>query len=363
MRHSRSPVLPMLHLLVATAAAWTLPWAATSPRAHHEQAQRRYDDLLGSRPPELVVCRVYARAGKSCQAGRDANAQRVAIDPRPWCFIGSLAVDGASLDTAITSQRKLLEEEARQQHKALRVQRNLVFAWTTDDVLPSRLPTLGSYTCPSCGKNVVAGAAACGSCGAPRPDHAGDGELTLSRRANVPAGQSAAGFSSAQRDDRIGPRGGAVSMCALAAASPAATRLQCWCGATSLTIAPSSEPQSVSVCHCGTCRRLSGAPFLSSVMLASDAVEISSDAALIEQQTSKHVTRKRCSRCYAPVLATLGPQRVVVPAALFCREQLERDGWRPMHHLHYDARIMDVDDGLPKYRTHFGGERVDDVDD
>ena len=47
----------------------------------------------------------------------------------------------------------------------------------------------------------------------------------------------------------------------------------------------------------------------------------------------------------------------LVPAALFDSPPPE---WRAQHHIYYDRRVMDVPDGLAKFRTNFGGEKCDD---
>merc|ERR1712232_633824 len=65
-------------------------------------------------------------------------------------------------------------------------------------------------------------------------------------------------------------------------------------------------------------------------------------------QTSPHVTRMRCSQCFSPVVAALGEKTRAVPLASFDappRSQL----WKPQHHLHYESRVMDVEDNLIKY--------------
>ena len=94
-------------------------------------------------------------------------------------------------------------------------------------------------------------------------------------------------------------------------------------------------------------------------MLPAESVSITAAdggvPSLVTVQTSKHVTRQRCSSCYTPVLATLGPSRVVVPAALFDRAALPA-GWQPERHIYNDRRVIDAHDELPKFRTHFGSD-------
>ena len=100
---------------------------------------------------------------------------------------------------------------------------------------------------------------------------------------------------------------------------------------------------------------------IASVMFARNDVSLSSESGaeppLCETKTSKHVTRLRCATCFTPVLAILGPSRCVVPLSLFERPPEE---WAPQHHMHYDCRVIDVADKLPKYRTNFGGETCSD---
>lgn len=128
----------------------------------------------------------------------------------------------------------------------------------------------------------------------------------------------------------------------------------CFCGAVRLAVDMAKPPISVSVCHCATCRRLTGAPSLANLVLPAEALTITPNEgdALTCQQTSKHVKRTRCATCFSPVYATLGKGRVVVPLSLFSPPLPET--WRPQHHLYYDRRVIDVADNLPKYRTHFG---------
>ena len=138
----------------------------------------------------------------------------------------------------------------------------------------------------------------------------------------------------------------------------AALRATCYCGAVRLCVEAALPPLSVSVCHCSTCRRLTGAPMLANLMLPSEGLRLSSAnddiPQLLKEQTSKHVSRHRCATCYSPIYATLGKGRVVVPTALF--PPPHPAAWRPQHHLYYDRRVIDVGDELPKYRLHFGSD-------
>ena len=154
-----------------------------------------------------------------------------------------------------------------------------------------------------------------------------------------------------------------MSVPATAATSTAATATEarCFCGAIKVTV--TGSPAGTSACHCSTCRSLSGAPFLANVLFPREAVTITAadggEAITVDTQTSKIVTRRRCAKCFSPVLAevALKQRRAVVPAALFSPLP---PGWAPAHHIHYESRCLDMPDGLPKFRTNFGGAQCDD---
>ena len=98
----------------------------------------------------------------------------------------------------------------------------------------------------------------------------------------------------------------------------AALSASCYCGAIRLCVDAARPPLSVSICHCATCRRLTGGPFLANLMLPAESLTLDpADAPLVTTQTSKHVARHRCASCHSPVYANLGKGRVVVPMSLF----------------------------------------------
>ena len=67
-------------------------------------------------------------------------------------------------------------------------------------------------------------------------------------------------------------------------------------------------------------------------------------------ETSKHVTRHRCIGCGSPVKADLmGGKAIALPLGAFDPETVQQPGWQPQHHLHYDRRVADVPDDLPKF--------------
>ena len=117
-------------------------------------------------------------------------------------------------------------------------------------------------------------------------------------------------------------------------AAASAVSASCFCGAVGIAVdTASGPPMSSSICHCETCRRLSGGPMMATIMYPKAAVTLTNEGGgeLSETKTSKHVRRLRCPKCSSPVLAELGGGRVGVPLSLFSRPL--PDGWDPQCHL------------------------------
>jgi len=131
-----------------------------------------------------------------------------------------------------------------------------------------------------------------------------------------------------------------------------------------------SSPLGLQVCHCVQCRQLTGGSFATNVVLPKEAIELlvnveapcpfsptvhcppataldtapgartcarplcalqDATQVLVDQRTSPGVVRRRCARCFSPLLATLGSGRVAIPASLFPREH-HPPSWAMHHH-------------------------------
>ena len=68
----------------------------------------------------------------------------------------------------------------------------------------------------------------------------------------------------------------------------------CFCGAIRYRI--EGAPSSISICHCQSCRRTSGAPMVSWFVIARDQFNLSSGAP-VTHQSSAHVLRGFCGKC------------------------------------------------------------------
>lgn len=143
--------------------------------------------------------------------------------------------------------------------------------------------------------------------------------------------------------------------------SKEAREARCFCGAVVVRVR--GDPVSVSACHCSICRRLSGGPFVISALFKPENAEVlaaqgESAPALQSFQSSVQVTRQRCANCFSPIVGRLGERFIAVPLGSFdWGDERAPPGWSPMHHLHYDSRVIDVNDDLPKYRNRKQGPR------
>jgi len=150
----------------------------------------------------------------------------------------------------------------------------------------------------------------------------------------------------------------------------------CYCGKVSVTVR--GPPKACSICHCGICRSLTGAPFsVQSLHTQSDMDCNTAESGLWSLSTSKQVIRFRCKDCASPIYASLGKkgQVVAVPRSILFRQggmeehHVVANGddnyedvvpdtsitkayigtFQPTHHMYYGDRTMDVLDDLPKY--------------
>ena len=184
----RTASLALMLCTFPAACGWTFGRAPAYSRSA-ESLSRQYQLLVEKTtqhdPPSVVEVLLYARKGKSCEAGNVA-AHTARGDTRardggtPWFHIGRLICTGstAKVPIAIQARRSMLVNAAREQHKPLRPFATLLLSWAEAGPDPI-LPRLGSFRCPKCSASNDAKASACYNCGAQRPENVGDGSLTL----------------------------------------------------------------------------------------------------------------------------------------------------------------------------------------
>ncbi len=119
----------------------------------------------------------------------------------------------------------------------------------------------------------------------------------------------------------------------------------CYCGAVQVTV--TGPPVAAGYCHCESCRKWHAAPINAWSAWPQQNVEIKGD--VITSSKTEKTRRKSCSVCGGCVANELpGPGMIAVyPMTLFGSDYR----FEPTMHLFYDERVMDVSDGIPKFRN------------
>lgn len=88
----------------------------------------------------------------------------------------------------------------------------------------------------------------------------------------------------------------------------------CFCGALRYEIQPGDS--SVVNCHCTMCRRTSGAPYVTWILLTDEQFELKQGTPA-ELESSEHGTRWFCGRCGTPIVfrTTKRPGKIDVTVA------------------------------------------------
>lgn len=121
----------------------------------------------------------------------------------------------------------------------------------------------------------------------------------------------------------------------------------CHCGAVRFKL--SGPPMQSVYCHCSNCRRSTGAAFIMVGFWHPDAVQLAGGVSLLERATSSHLTRCRCPECGAPIYNRVRSERITANNVFLpLLDALDADA-RPTHHIYYADRVVDVEDGLPKF--------------
>lgn len=137
-------------------------------------------------------------------------------------------------------------------------------------------------------------------------------------------------------------------------------RARCCCGAVAFEV--SADPVDSKICHCPQCRSLHGAPFQWAVIFHKRDVRFVRGAEGIyfyqgETDTVGHALpcKLSCERCRSPI-ADEGRRMFLAFGPLFDFGAPPRvpAAFQPTCHIFYGARVLDVDDGRPKYLGHKG---------
>ncbi|MBW8816337.1 MAG: GFA family protein [Caulobacterales bacterium] len=112
-----------------------------------------------------------------------------------------------------------------------------------------------------------------------------------------------------------------------------------------------AAPLNVRVCHCGLCRRATGAPFFARAIFALQAFERTGETTA--WPSSRRIDRHACARCGTAMFAAPKdpPARIGVAIAT-CDAP---DALRPDCHIWVDDKLpwLSLADGLPQYGQGF----------
>jgi hypothetical protein len=120
----------------------------------------------------------------------------------------------------------------------------------------------------------------------------------------------------------------------------------CLCGAVRVTT--EAAPIKVMHCHCGMCRRHSGAAFLTYAMFAKVAVQFSGQPA-VPYRSSKSACRSHCGNCGSPTAFVYDddPKVIYLPLGMFD----QADQMLPSEHWQADDMLpwLHIEDGLLRH--------------
>lgn len=117
----------------------------------------------------------------------------------------------------------------------------------------------------------------------------------------------------------------------------------CYCGAVTVTV--SGPPVVQGYCHCLSCRKWHSAPI--NAWSGWPANKVSVSGPITESDKDPGSGRISCSKCGGNVAnrKPTAKMMVIYPMTL-ANSGLD---FQPNMHIFYDERVMDVNDGLPKF--------------
>ena len=144
----------------------------------------------------------------------------------------------------------------------------------------------------------------------------------------------------------------------------------CHCRAVEIRV--SADPVDAKICHCRNCQTLHGAPMQWASIFHKDDVEVvkGSEHLRFFNSTSNRYERNQyerelpckvsCGKC-GTLIADEGRRMWMAFPSLFgFTASNVPEAFKPTCHIFYGARVMDVNDGLPKWSGHKGkSERLD----
>lgn len=119
----------------------------------------------------------------------------------------------------------------------------------------------------------------------------------------------------------------------------------CFCGAVQIEL--DGEPVVQGYCHCTSCRAWTAQPFMAYSLWPTPSVTVTQGAALLgAAKRNENITNRFCTRCGGNVMSESSQAGLtdVFPAII---KEFE---FEPGAHVNYGERMIDMQDGLPKFR-------------
>ena len=123
---------------------------------------------------------------------------------------------------------------------------------------------------------------------------------------------------------------------------------RCFCGHVRFEI--SADPLFACHCHCESCQRAAGAPFVSWATFDIENFDITSGA-ITEHQSSQGVQRGHCALCGTTLTYACSDRLGQIDIAVTSLD--DSSAVKPQAHIWVEdkATWLSIDDELPKYRT------------
>lgn len=119
----------------------------------------------------------------------------------------------------------------------------------------------------------------------------------------------------------------------------------CFCGAVAVEV--EGDPLVQGYCHCTSCRRWTAQPFIAYALWPSPMVRVAKGASrLASAARNENLTVHFCKNCGGNIMAvsSTGGVSDVFPMII------KGFDFQPTSHVNYAERVIDMRDGLPKYR-------------
>jgi hypothetical protein len=138
-------------------------------------------------------------------------------------------------------------------------------------------------------------------------------------------------------------------------------RARCHCGEVGYEVG--ADPVAAKICHCRTCRTLHGAPMQWAAIFHKRDVRMIRGiehlrfySGVLRRPGREPPCKVSCALCGTPIADEGRRMWLAFPTLFdFGAEGDVPEAFRPTCHIFYGHRVVDVDDGLPKWSGHENG--------